>query len=181
MTALSESFVAAERSYVACKAGRAASAAALADNGPRGVFARGTHLGSDKARLCAFRDYVFTSIRPIAQCIAGQSITVAKRNPGPKRRRDASEDVVAVDASHPLQQLVDDPNDVLLGWSNLYSTVLHLELCGRSFWWLADSDRPDREFDIWALPPHWVAPSDSIRTSYWVHPHGSDVNKGSSG
>ena len=122
-----------------------------------------------------FRGWVYSSVRPICQAIAGQALRVAVE-PGirslsiddPKERmrrmfaarnaprylKSAAENLQVYE-QHPILDLLEDPNPALTGWAVWYSTVASLELVGEAYWWIT---RENGQARLWPLPKSWVAP-----------------------
>jgi phage portal protein BeeE len=129
--------------------------------------------------LAHFRDQVYTSIRPIAQRIAGQPIRLAKIARSPKGRQQritqtrqfemptwlkglatglkGGEDIQVID-QHEILDALNRPAPSLPGssdWFLKYFTVANLELTGHAYWWFIE-EKGKRE--IWPLPSSWVRP-----------------------
>ena len=133
-----------------------------------------------------FRGQTFTSIRPIAQRIAGQPLRlarIAKSTVGRGRRLvetrqyaeteltafiskhlgrgiKANERLEVVD-QHPILDSLAQPAASLPGWNDWclkYVTAASLELTGHAYWWfpVVQGRR-----EIWHLPTHWVRPKNS--------------------
>lgn len=118
-----------------------------------------------------FRGWVFASIRPIAQTIAGQPIRVAREikpnEPGNGRARRARKEYVPtcyksraeeleLFESHELLDTLAEPNPIMVQWHLLYVTVASLELTGKSHWWLTTGE--DGKRIIWPIPGSWIRP-----------------------
>jgi len=134
---------------VAAKASVAQVSTELLARGPSGVPTQPTDLSQAQEQLRHFSGWVYASIRPIAQRIAGQPIHVGRtRSP----RRTASKSASNVEAldSHPILDLLADPNDLMVAWSLIFSTVASLQLTGRQLWWL-----PKKEA-IYPIPTSWI-------------------------
>jgi len=56
--------------------------------------------------------------------------------------------------------LLANPNNIMVGWSLIFSTVASLELTGKSLWWL-----PEQK-EILPVPTSWIQGYDSEGTSY---------------
>lgn len=133
-----------------------------------------------------FRGQTFTSIRPIAQRIAGQPLRLARIAPaiaGRARRRaetrhyaeaelaafvakqlgrsmKANERLEVVD-QHPILDALAAPAASLPGWNDWclkYVTAASLELTGHAYWWFPVVKGRK---EIWHLPTHWVRPKNS--------------------
>jgi HK97 family phage portal protein len=138
-----------------------------------------------REELRHFDGWVYASIRPIAQRIAGQPILAGRKatkgrmdrskavnkDRAPRFIKTLSDGVEAVD-SHPLLDALRTPNDLMTGWALMYVTVATMELAGLSYWYLDDDKDGLR---IWPLPPSWVLPEhseDELFVSYKVTPMG---------
>lgn len=131
-----------------------------------------------------FKGWVYAAIRPIAQRIAGQTIHVGRvtsqRVPGTKAYelkqslpgcyKSLGDRIEPLD-SHPILDLLNDPNDLMVAWSLVYNLIAGLELAGRGYWWLThDGNRRV----IMPLPAHWVRGADrkSKYQTWYVQPPG---------
>ena len=90
MSALDKAFSDTERSYCASKAAVSAVTQSLLAQGPAGFPSQRTDLSKAREQLQHFRGWVYTSIRPIAQRIAGQAIRVG-RTKGPRTQKQAAD------------------------------------------------------------------------------------------
>jgi phage portal protein BeeE len=182
----------AEQSYQRCRKTAAAGLGPqqlLLGNGsnlPR-VDAEGRQQIADaKEQYGHFRGQVFTSIRPIAQRIAGQPVRLARIAKAVKGRGQrvvetrqfaeaelaefvakqlgravqASEQLEVVD-QHPILDALHRPAESLPGWNDWclkYVTAASLELTGHAYWWFP---LVKGRKEIWHLPTHWVRPKNS--------------------
>lgn len=133
----------------------------------------------EQAEHC--RGWVYAAVRAIASRIAGQPICAGRkvRSParGPSRKADvplcvkSAGNVEPLD-SHPVLDLLADPNPVMTSWALRYMTVASLELTGRAYWWLF-RDETGRE-SVWPLASSWVLPNHtpSLYSSYTVQAPG---------
>jgi phage portal protein BeeE len=126
-------------------------------NGPQGGAMVGRpDLANAHEQLRHFNGWVFTSIRPIAQRIAGQPIHVGRK--GARPRGSKASTAKPLD-SHPLLDLFGDPNELMVGWSLIYTTIASLELTGRQLWWVP------KKKQILPIPTSWLTGIDAT-TSY---------------
>lgn len=135
-----------------------------------------------REQLKHFRNQVYTSIRPIAQTIAGQPFRLAKIDRAPKSRRQrvtetrqyelphwvkglatglkGNEDFTIVD-QHQILDYLNHPAPSLPGWQDWslkYVTVASLELTGYAYWWLL---KVGGRTEIWHVPSSWMRPRHS--------------------
>lgn len=140
-----------------------------------------------REQLKHFRNQVFTSIRPIAQRIAGQPFRLAKISRPPKSRRQrltetrqfqlpqwvkgltmglkGNEDFTVVD-QHPILDAFNHPAPSLPGWNDWslkYVTVASMELTGYGYWWLLPIGG---RTEIWHVPSSWMRPRHSASKLY---------------
>lgn len=128
---------------------------------------------------------VYSSVRPIAQRIAGQPIRVGRRTAsgtpkGMKARLPSFIKQVGVDGVEPVEHhalldVLSSPNPFMVQWSLMYTTACQLELAGASYWWIFDGDDGPQ---VWVLPPSWVRPEhdeDRLYARYFVLPPYSGV------
>ena len=54
---------------------------------------------------------------------------------------------------HPILEMLADPNDLMVAWSLMFTTVASLELTGSSLWWTPESDGRRQCFPI---PTSWI-------------------------
>jgi phage portal protein BeeE len=148
-TALTRAFADSERSYFAAKQSVSNATEQMLARGPRGAaLGQRADLSRASEQLRHFKGWVYASIRPIAQRIAGQPIHVGRaRRPG--RLGTKQVDADALD-SHPILDLLADPNDLMVSWSLMFTTVASLELTGRSLWWLPGMRQ------ILPIPTSWI-------------------------
>ncbi|MCH8043485.1 MAG: phage portal protein [Planctomycetes bacterium] len=116
------------------------------------------------------RGWVFASIRPIAQKIAGQPIRVGRvtGSPGVRSKGATKPDPLP---THPILDLLANPNDLMVAWSLMYSLVASLELTGRAFLWVTERNGKREAFP---LPSSWIEGSQGQATiTHWrVRPEG---------
>jgi phage portal protein BeeE len=164
-----------ERSYYRAKATVASIGADMLSRGPSGALSQRSEFSRAAEQLRHFTGWVYASVRPIAQKIAGQPIRVGRASAGPKRVKQAAHggnplasrgfSVGALD-DHPVLQLLADPNDLMVAWSLVYSTVASLELTGCSLWWLPELDGRRQVFPI---PTSWIqATEGTTRFERWL-------------
>lgn len=151
MNALTKAFANSQRSLIACKASVAQVTSDILSHGPTGLPVHRVDLAKAGEQLRHFKGWVYASIRPIAQRIAGQKIHVGRkisaRSIGVKNHQPT--DVEPIE-NHPLIGLLNDPNDLMVAWSLIYTTVASMQLTGRALWWM-----PKRE-QILPIPTSWI-------------------------
>lgn len=71
--------------------------------------------------------------------------------------------------SHPLIDTFNDPNEIMTGWSLVYTTLCSLNLTGKAFWWFV---KENGRLNIWPLPAAWVSPQhgNGLFSSYVITP-----------
>ena len=133
-----------------------------------------------------FRGQVYTTIRPIAQTIAGQPIRLA-RKVGAKgasgkgipewvAKQYADGDVTRLQVidDHELLRTLAVPNSLQVDWMLIYSLICSLELTGWGFLW---TPKISGRREMWAVPTNWVKPirdEAKKRLSGWrIKPDGS--------
>ena len=166
MDALTRAFATSARCYAAAKAAVSATTDQLLAQGGSGLpFASRTDLSKATEQLRHFSGWVYSSIRPIAQKIAGQEIHIGKEV---KPKTTKGEATLKPFDDHELLRLFHDPNDLMVSWSLIFSTVASLELTGRSLWYL-----PQRK-QILPIPSSWLKGfvGASKITSFRVQPPG---------
>lgn len=134
----------------------------------------GDAAGNTEMQYQHFRGWVYASVRPICQAIAGQPIRVARERagrapinePGDRaasywrtrhapRHIKAVADKLEVYDSHIIYDLLEDPNPAMTGWAVMYATVASLELTGEAYWWITVEHGVPR---LWPIPKSWIAP-----------------------
>ena len=129
-------------------------------------------------QLRYFRGYPHTIIRTICNRIAGQPFVVLKESPSADRNRVKTfldsdfylknhlpsclhrkvHDYVPV-SSHPLEHIINRPNQVMTRYHLVFSLFACLELTGRGYWWIQSPENTaSGMFEIWPMPPSWVRP-----------------------
>ena len=130
----------------------------------------------------AFRNRVYTSVRPIMQLIAGQPILMARKPKNRKAKRSLRPSKQAVlprfvkqlvenlevIEDHDLLRALHNPKMCLCRGLLMQSTVASLECTAKYFWWVFPDE--DGEKCIWPLPTTWVTPmhEDGYYTSYKI-------------
>ncbi len=148
-----------QRSYMAAKASVSNPTSNVFASSPGGPTSGKADFAKSKEQLRHFKGWVYASIRPIAQRIAGQEIKVASTGSGRRLGLKSTDNLDPLD-SHPLLDLLADPNNLMVAWSLMYTTVASLELTGRSLWWLPEQKQ------ILPIPTSWIVGFDSEGTSY---------------
>jgi phage portal protein BeeE len=147
-SAITKALADVSRSYVAAKAAVANVGAAMLASGPTGLPTHRADLSRASEQLRHFTGWVYASIRPIAQRIAGQPIHVGHvRQPNRLGTKQAKVEALQ---THPLLDLLADPNDLMVSWSLMFTTVASLELTGRALWWLPGKKQ------ILPIPTSWI-------------------------
>lgn len=116
-----------------------------------------------------FKNWAWAAIRLIASRAAGQKILVANRPTRPTMTKGA-QNLEPLD-SHPILDLLADPNDLHVSWGLIFSTVCSLEVCGVGLWWMTST--ADGRNQIYQLPPHWLESTNRMRTTFRVRPDGA--------
>jgi phage portal protein BeeE len=154
VSAIDKAFADAQRSYVAAKAAVASMADELLATTRGGVPTRRANMGNAAEQLQAFKGWVYAAVRPIAQRIAGQPIHVGRKGKAKLvRSKAAMPDGVDELPTHPLLDALNDPNELMVKWSLIYTLVASMELTGRQLWWLPELDGRRRIFPI---PTSWI-------------------------
>jgi phage portal protein BeeE len=156
MHALDKAFADSGRSYLAAKAAVADVAGELlaSTSSARGAGTLSFQTGSAAEQLRHFRGWPFACVHAVASRIAGQAVNigaVSKAKPMRGTRAATPAGVEAID-SHPLLDLLSDPNDLQIAWSLWYFTAASLELTGRCLWYVPATE-PVR---IYPLPTSWL-------------------------
>ena len=170
-SSLTKAFADSQRSLLSAKASVSQMGSTMMAQGPGGVPLQGNSLTRAAEQERHFKGWVYASIRPIAQKIAGQPIHVGrmkKRLTGTKRFQPTN---VEPFDDHPLLDLFDDPNDLMVAWSLIYITICNLELTGRSLWWLPNKKQ------ILPIPTSWIVGFEGSTsfTSFKVRPPANAV------
>jgi len=164
--ALTRAFATSARSYMAAKASVGQQAEQLLAQGGSGLpFSDRTDLSKASEQLRHFRGWVYASIRPIAQKVAGQPIHVGKQV---KPKTTKGQATLKPFDRHPLLELFHDPNDLMVSWSLLYATVASMELTGRQLWYVPDKKQ------ILPIPTSWLRGFEGASkiTAFRVQPPG---------
>jgi phage portal protein BeeE len=146
-SALNRALADSHRSYASAKASVANVQQAMLARGPGGLPIERTDLSKAHEQLRHFTGWVYASIRPIAQRIAGQPIHVGRRASIRRGSKAAKPEPMR---SHDLLDLLGNPNDLMVAWSLMFTTVASMELTGRQLWWL-----PGRK-QILPIPTSWL-------------------------
>lgn len=146
----------AERIYLSCR--EAVSAKAFTPpGGEMGTPVDLTLSGNPRTQAEHFTGWVYAAIRCISQRIAGQPIQVGQLKGKPRSpsvSKSLIENVKTFD-SHPVLDLLSDPNDAMM-WSHVCTSwVANLELTGRGCLWFKLNGERD---ELWPIPTHWLTP-----------------------
>lgn len=101
------------------------------------------------AQIQQFQSWVYVAVNAIAQEAAGQRPHVY-RSTG-----QAEHEQEPLPLDHPLCQLLERPNPWLTPWELWYLTVVHLELTGNAYWYVAHGSG-EQPAEIWVIPSAWV-------------------------
>lgn len=162
--AIAKAIADSQRSYLAAKAAVADATSQLLTTGSSGLPAHRADLSRASEQLRHFSGWVYASVRPIAQRIAGQPIHVGRvRRPGRLGTKQLNPDPID---SHPILDLLADPNDLMVAWSLMFTTIASLELTGRSLWWLPGKRQ------ILPIPTSWIVAFEGTTkfTAFKVRP-----------
>ncbi len=122
-------------------------------------------IGIRRERLRHFIGWQAAVIRVAAQKIASQPLLLArtpKKGSPKKRLKHASacvkriHDEAEMIDSHPILDVLNNPNDLMDYWSLIFLTLCSLELEGESYWWICRDDKA-RPY-LWYLSDDWVQP-----------------------
>ncbi len=148
MDSLTRAFAQAERSYLNAKQAASQTAESLLATSPgAGSLVQRSDLSRASEQLRHFSGWVYAAIRPIAQRIAGQAIKVGRAKAPSRVKQSPQWEALE---SHPILDLLNDPNDLMVAWSLMYVTVASLELTGRCLWWLP------KKKQILPIPTSWL-------------------------
>jgi phage portal protein BeeE len=135
---------------------KAAGEAILASTPSNGVPFGQPSMAGAAEQLNAFRGWPFVAASAIAKRTAAQPITLSRiaRRRSVRGTRNAQQSSLEPIETHPLLDLLSDPNPLGTAWTFKYATVANLLMSGRAFWHLFESgDEPPQLF--W-LPSSWV-------------------------
>jgi len=125
--------------------------------------------------------WTFAAIRPIAVRCAKQPYRVGKMVKSKEDKThlkkmlpdflkgQMSEDHdMEVQKSHPLLEVLADPNEFMTEWTLKFVTAASMQLAAKAFWWMKKSKRTKYGIDIWPVPAHWVEASSRKGKSGWL-------------
>ncbi len=148
MNAISKAMAESERSYQACKAATVARISNMLAQGPTGSpLGNQNSMATAKQQLAAFKSWVYSAIRPIANTIAGRPIVVTG---SAKSKITKAKDGEPIE-NHPIVRLIADPNELMTGYGLVWATVASICLTGKAYWWL-----PDDAEQLHLIPVSWV-------------------------
>jgi HK97 family phage portal protein len=118
-------------------------------------------------QVSAFKGWTFACVHAIASRCAGQAVRVGLQGRAgvvPRRARLVASPLlksaplpgVSPLESHPLLDLLNDPNDLQIAWSLWYTTVASLELTGRQLWYVPQRGDENGEPKIFPIPTPWL-------------------------
>ncbi len=121
-------------------------------------------------QMLHFRGWVWSAVRLVAQRIAGQMVCAGKRATG-RRYKSIGEKIEPLD-SHPLLDILADPNDFQTYWQLVFSSVASLEITGRALWWI--NQRDERKAGIGTsilhIPSEWIVKINPLQTEWTIRP-----------
>lgn len=158
-----------------------------------GTFGHQDDVRKSLRQYTAYRDTAYTAIRPIAVRIAQQPFRVGTTPVSPDDRQaerirtkgnvsllarapglvtKAMRGDAEVLDSHPVLDLLNDPNEYMTGWANTYCSIVSLYCTGRFIWWF-DRDPGGKE-RVYYLPSSWATPKHEGRpfSSWSIKPPG---------
>lgn len=110
--------------------------------------------GDTTEQLRNYRSWVYSAVNAIAQEVARQRPLLMSTT------GQADHEQQPLPHTHPLVRLMEQPNPWLTPWELWYLTMLHLELTGNCYWYLAPrllGGRPTNlPAEIWIIPTPWV-------------------------
>ena len=155
-------------------------------------FTAGSQQNQSLQAINHYKGWVYVAVRAIAEKVAQFKPTVARVKPlepgeksiHSKSWRDRTKsmttlaedvDLIPVGSSHPLQQLLNDPNTPDVTYSLWFKVMMYGELTGKVFWWLPYNNA-GMPCEIWTLPPQWIRPDpgrnedEPLIRGYWIRP-----------
>ena len=161
----------------------------------------------------AFKNTVATAVRPIIVRFAGQPVRVGytvsrsemesekdmstlrtkafslageksiRENAPPTVKASIGSSVTTIE-SHPLLDLIGNPNEYMTGYGLMQCTAASLCLTGRVAWWFDSSGDPREETGtttrLWYVPWHWLTPSGPRNNPYASYklrmPHAGEID-----
>ena len=149
--------------------------------------------GDDRSaeQLQRFRGLVYAAVRPKALVIAGLRWRVGFEVKGKRGRRSIETDQLPTHLkaiagelelyeSHPLLDVLANPNELMTSWHLNYITAASLDLTGWTYWWIVPAKRTREDGKqsaaIWPIPPSWISPvheEGKPRTAWKISPGGS--------
>lgn len=144
-----------------------------------------------------FRNWVWVAIRPIAARIMGQEVKVgelpstpseagddklfkkslrkklsATRRLSPFRTKTFADGVEVLE-SHPLYQVLENPNPAMVQSHLFFFTVCNIQLTGHGYWWM---NGKGKNMTLWPVPTSWVQPvhaDGKLFSHYNITPRGA--------
>ncbi|MDY0167443.1 MAG: phage portal protein [Thermoguttaceae bacterium] len=127
-----------------------------------------------RSQYRANRGWVFACTRLVAQRIAGQPIYVAKDAPSFTTKAEVSDTGhLEPMQTHPLLDVLADPNEHMTGAALMTVTVLSIELTGRSLWYVDPDPKRATGWQILPIPTHWIESIEPDGSAWHIRPEGS--------
>jgi phage portal protein BeeE len=126
-------------------------------SGPRTQKALGEMTMKAFGRVCGFRT-------------GSRRDDILDRAPAGIRTKMLTDGLEALD-SHPLIESMENPNELLTKWQQMFLTIAGLYLTGKGFWWAEDDTGGLMRF--WPIPASWVRPrwsGSNLRDGWYVQP-----------
>jgi HK97 family phage portal protein len=122
-------------------------------------------------QMLHFRGWVWSAVRLVAQRIAGQVVCAGKRATG-RRYKSIGENIEPLE-SHPLLEILADPNDWQTYWQLMFVSVASLEITGRALWWVSKDSRETANglgTSILHIPSEWIVKINALQTEWTIRP-----------
>ena len=133
----------------------------------------------------AKRGWQYASIRPIATRVAKQTLKAVRKPSGrggktldawersrlPERVKQVRFPELESLTSHPLLDVVANPNALMVQWQLMWSLVFSLQATGKAYWWFTQTKG---KLQVWPVPASWVTVDNtkSVRGSWLIKPDG---------
>jgi HK97 family phage portal protein len=169
---LDKAFADADRMVLNAKSAVAATVPGMLTSG---VFPQRTlSIASAQEQLMHFRGWVWSAVRLVAQRICAQPVCVGKK-PTRRRYKSIGEKIEPFE-SHPLLEVLNDPNEIQTFFQLMFASVCSLEVTGRWLWWISKGTRKTETglaTEILFIPTHWIVSVDPLQTEWRIRPNGS--------
>lgn len=141
-----------------------------------GIFQGQQSMGQAQQQyIAAGRGWAYAAIRPVAVGVATQPVRVGVQRTGRKATEQAImrtkalllkapeqfkalAEKIDIQTTHPIIDLIENPNPFMVEWALKYCTAFSLEATGKAYWWIVRDEAAPTKYSLYYVPTTWVKP-----------------------